>query len=113
MKNFSELLATNFSIYITCLVESENLDQVTVLVNDRQLSSCGQRFCCKIDLLDPIDIKVLHAGAYVKSLKFDGWECRPQYGEETPGLWKFSTNGLAFYQWQHHATGQGWLLNPQ
>lgn len=113
MKTFLDLLATNLSVHVDLLVESADPCLVTICVNDQQLRSNDLQFAFKIAVLTPIDIRVHHTGAYVKSLKFDGWECRPQYGQETPGLWKFNTNGLPFYQWQHHATGQGWLLNPQ
>lgn len=116
MKNFSELLATDYTIDILLTVENVKPCAVKICINGSILfdaySSGDIVISHAIPLLEPVDIEVHHNGAYVKSLKFDSWESRPQYGIENPGLWKFSTQGLVFYQWKHHSTGQGWLLEP-
>jgi hypothetical protein len=117
MKNFLDLLATNFSIEIEMSLVLEQTGTMQAYINGRQIynSNIQQPTHLKTSvlLLSPIDIEVHHNGVYVQSLKFDGWEARPTFGQELPNIWKFSTNNLPFYQWKHHATGQGWLLDPQ
>ena len=116
MKNFLDLLATNYTINILLTVENVRPCNVKICINGLILfnaySDSDIFIEHKIPLLEPVDIEVHHNGAYVKSLTFDSWESRPQHGMENPGLWKFSTQGLVFYRWKHHSTGQGWLLEP-
>lgn len=115
MKNFSELLATEFYIDIELTAEPKTSDAVSVWLNGVCVYSESVTepvtFRTAVPLLAPLEIQV--QGAYVSSLQFDGWESRPEHGQELPSEWQFSTQGLPFYQWQHHATGQGWLLQPQ
>lgn len=114
MKNFLELLATDFSIDIELVAEPRSAELSVWLNGDCIYSQSAVqtvKLKTNVPLLRPLEIRV--RGAYVSSLKFDGWESRPEHGQELPGEWQFSTQGLPFYQWQHHATGQGWLLKPQ
>ena len=115
MKNFSELLATNFSINIDMLVVPRNIGNVEIWINSRQIYNHpmqkATQISYQIPILQPVEIRVLHSGAYVESCCFDGWESRPAHGEELPGCWQFVI-GVPFYQWKHHATAQGWLLEP-
>jgi hypothetical protein len=114
MKTFSDLLATNLGIDIEITIVP-NKGKVEVWINDKQLYNFDMikttTLKYQIPILQPINIQVYHSGAYVKSLKFDDWEARPQYGEERPGIWQLITQ-IPFYQWKHFVTGQGWLLQP-
>jgi hypothetical protein len=116
MKNFLDLLATNFSVNIDVIVAPVTLGSVEVIINNNCIyNDIMQRttdFHYSVPLLEPIEITVFHTGTTVPSLKFDGWESRPIHGQDTMGVWRFTTNGLPFYQWRHHATAQGWLLEP-
>lgn len=118
MKNFSELLATQTETYIDIEISVVlcELQAVLISVNGCSVLNCwsntGTKWKGQVPLTSPIDIAVTHQSAYVDSLLIDGWQARPQWGTENPGLWQFSTQGQPFYQWQHHATGQGWLLIP-
>lgn len=114
MKNFLDLLATNLGIDITMTVVPGN-GNLEVWINGTQIynhtmtKSTVLKY--QIPLLQPLSIRVLHSGAYVQSLTLDGWEARPQHGEELSGCWQLTTN-VPFYQWKHQVTGQGWLLQP-
>jgi hypothetical protein len=116
MKNFSDLLATNFVIRIDLVLDARSSGPVQVVINtdiiydDTMTSLINLHHT--VDLLEPIDITISHRGAYLKSLQFDGWEARPQHAQEIDGVWRFQTS-IPFYQWKHHATSQGWLLTPQ
>ena len=116
MKNFLELLATNLSIGIDLTVVPVVSGTVEVVVNGQCIySDTMQRttdFHYSVPVLEPIEITVFHTGVTVLSLCFDGWESRPVHGQDAMGVWRFITNGLPFYQWRHHATAQGWLLEP-
>jgi hypothetical protein len=115
MKTFLDLLATNFSIDIEMTIVPGLPGVVEVWINGKQIYNHAMQQTTKlkyqIPILQPVEIQVLHSGAYVESLKFDGWESRPEYGQELPGCWQLKTD-VPFYQWKHHATGQGWLLQP-
>jgi hypothetical protein len=116
MKNFSDLLATNFVIRIDLGLDAQSSGPVQVVINtdiiydDVMTGSIDLHHT--VDLLEPIDITIRHQGAYLKSLQFDGWEARPHHAQEINGAWRFQT-AIPFYQWKHHATAQGWLLIPQ
>jgi len=116
MKNFFDLLATSFVIRIDLVLDAKYSNPVQVVVNtdiiynDVMINLINLHHA--VDLLEPIDITIYHQGAYLKSLRFDGWEARPQHAQEIDGIWRFQTS-IPFYQWKHHATAQGWLLNPQ
>jgi hypothetical protein len=116
MKNFLELLATNLSVDIDLVVVPMTLGSTQVVINGNCIYDLDMQhstdFHYSVPLLEPIEITVFHTGATVPSLKFDRWESRPTHGQEATGMWKFTTDGLPFYQWQHHATAQGWLLEP-
>jgi len=116
MKNFLELLATNLSVDIDLTVAPTTAGPTQVVINGKCIYNSDMQhstdFHYFVPLLEPIEITVVHAGATVPSLKFDGWESRPTHGQEATDVWKFTTDGLSFYQWQHHATAQGWLLEP-
>ena len=116
MKNFLELLATNLSIGIDLTVVPVLSGTVEVVVNGQCIyNDIMQRttdFHYSVPVLEPIEITVFHTGVTVLSLCFDGWESRPIHGQNAMGVWRFTTNGLPFYQWRHHATAQGWLLEP-
>ena len=116
MKNFSELLATNFAVDIELTVVPVAPSNVEVVVNGQCIyNGVMQRttdFYYSVPVLEPIEITVFHSGATVLSLCFDGWESRPVHGQNTMGVWRFTTNVLPFYQWRHHATAQGWVLTP-
>lgn len=116
MKNFLELLATNLAVDIDITVEPTVLGSIQVIINDRCIYDNTMHrntdLHYTVPLLEPIEIVVTHSGATVSSLKFDGWESRPVHGQDFTGMWRFTTDGLPFYQWQHHATAQGWLLLP-
>lgn len=117
MKTFLDLLATNFGIDIVMTVRPTQVSPVQVSINGKNIydyeMNRATTFSYTVPLLTPVEIQVLHQGAVVDSLQFDGWEARPEHGSEHEGMWKFTTDGLAFYQWKHHATAQGWLLTPQ
>ncbi len=116
MKNFLELLATNLSVDIDLVVTPTATVPTQVMINGTCIYDSRMKrttdFHYSVPLLEPIEITVRHSGATVPSLKFDGWESRPVHGQEAIGVWRFTTNGLPFYQWQHNATAQGWLLEP-
>jgi hypothetical protein len=116
MKNFSELLATDFQIDITMVVIPKNTTSaVKIVINDQIILDQVIQQAIVLDhsvpLLEPIKVMVFHNNAYVESLKFDGWESRPEYGNEGAGIWSLETH-VPFYQWYHHTTGLGWLLTP-
>ena len=115
MKNFSDLLATNFVICIDLVLDAPGSMPVQVVINTKIIYDDTMANLIKlrheVDLLEPIDITIRHQGAYLKSLQFDGWEARPQHAQEIDGVWQFQTQ-IPFYQWKHHATAQGWLLQP-
>ena len=117
MKNFLDLLATNFSVNIDAIVAPVALGSVEVIINNNCIyNGIMQRntdFHYSVPLLEPIEITVFHAGATVLSLCFDEWDVRPIHGKDLIGVWRFTTDGLPFYQWRHHATSQGWLLTPK
>lgn len=91
-----------------------------------------------IPLLDPIEIEISikdkqyseikETAVLIDLLSIDGFEIVPQWthlaeyhserGLQKPtsylginGSWKLKID-QPFYQWRHHATGQGWLLEP-
>ena len=115
MKNFSELLATNFAIDICLVVVPKSTSAVKVIINDQciydNIMKQATSFRYSVPLLEPIKVLVYRRDAYVESLTFDGWESRPEYGTEDLDAWSLETN-VPFYQWKHWATGQGWLLTP-
>lgn len=115
MKNFLDLLATEFSIGIDLVLEAQSPGPIQVVINSDIIYDDTMAALIKlhheVDLLEPIDITIHHQGAYLKSLQFDGWEARPQHAQEINGVWRFQTS-IPFYQWKHHATAQGWLLQP-
>ena len=116
MKNFLELLATNLSVDIDLVVVPVATVPIQVVINGTCIYNSRMQhstdFHYSVPLLEPIEINVFHSGATVPSLKFDGWESRPVHGQDATGAWRFTTDGLSFYQWQHHSTAQGWLLEP-
>ena len=116
MKNFLELLATNLSVDIDLVVVPTTPGLTEVMINGKciydSIMQHSTDFHYTVPLLEPIEINVFHNGATVPSLKFDGWESRPVHGQDAIGVWKFTTDGLPFYQWWHHANAQGWLLEP-
>ena len=116
MKNFSELLATNLSVDIDLKLAPVAPGPVEVVINGKCIyNGIMQRttdFHYPVPVLEPIEITVFHCGVTVLSLCFDDWESRPVHGQDAMGVWRFTSNGLPFYQWQHHATAQGWLLTP-
>jgi hypothetical protein len=115
MNNYLDLLDTELSINIEMVLESVN-GHAEVAVNDCVIytgSVLGTvNLTYSIPLLDPVRIQVQHSGVYLSSLKIDGWEARPQHAWEVNGVFTLDTK-VAFYQWLHHATAQGWLLTPQ
>ena len=116
MKNFSELLVTNFTTDIVMVVKPKNTTSaVKIAINDQviydNVIQQATLFKHSVPLLAPIKIFVFHDDAYVESLKFDNWESRPEYGTEGTCVWSFETR-MPFYQWHHQATGLGWLLTP-
>jgi hypothetical protein len=116
MSKFFDLQATDFSIKITMTIEPLSAGSVQIWLNQQCIHDSDTNQILEVStnspLLKPIEIIVKHQGSYVSSLKLDDWEARPQHGEEQLGAWKFNTGGMAFYVWKHHATGQGWLLEP-
>lgn len=116
MKNFSELLATNLSVDIDLSLAPVAPGPVELVINGKCIyNGVMQRttdFHYSVPVLEPIEITVFHCGVTVLSLCFDNWESRPVHGQDAMGVWRFTSNGLPFYQWQHHATAQGWLLEP-
>lgn len=116
MKNFLELLATDLSVDIDLVVVPAAAGPAQVVINSKCIYNSRMQhsadFHYSVPLLEPIEITVRHTGASVPSLKFDGWEIRPMHGQDAIGVWQFTTDGLPFYQWRHHATAQGWLLEP-
>ena len=115
MNNYLDLLDTELSIDIEMVLESAN-GHAEVTVNNYVVYSGlvqgAVNITHSIPLLDSVRIEVRHSGVYLSSLKLDGWEARPQHAWEVNGVFVLDTK-VAFYQWQHHATAQGWLLTPQ
>lgn len=115
MNNYLDLLDTELKISIEMVLESAN-GHAEVTVNDCVVytgSVMGTaNITHSIPLLEPVRIQVRHQGVYLASLKLDDWEARPQHAWEVNGVFTLDTK-IAFYQWQHHATAQGWLLKPQ
>jgi len=116
MKNFLELLATNLAVDIDLVVAPVAPGPVELVINGQCIYNGvmqhSTKFHYSVPVLEPIEITVFHSGATVLSLCFDEWESRPIHGQDIMGVWRFTTNGQSFYQWQHHATAQGWLLEP-
>lgn len=116
MNNYFDLLATDYQIDLAITLHLDQPGAVKVFVNDQvitdQVTQGTLSLTASVGLLTPVNLRVEHSGAYVSSLKFDGWETRPQWGQELPGMWQFTTHNQPFYLWQHQATGQGWLLTP-
>lgn len=116
MKTFLDLLATNLAVDIDMAVEPRQPGMVEIVVNGKCIYNNEMKhstsFHYPVPLLTPIEISIFHHGVDVVSLEFDGWQARPQWGQDSMGVWRFSTDQLAFYQWKHHATAQGWLLMP-
>ena len=116
MKNFLELLATNLAVDIDLAVAPWVPGNVEVVVNGQciyhGIMQHNTDFHYAVPVLEPIEITVFHSGATVPSLCFDEWESSPIHGQDAMGVWRFTTAGLPFYQWRHHATAQGWLLEP-
>jgi hypothetical protein len=115
MKNFFELLATNLSIDIDIVLVPKQDSPVEVVINGNCIYNAVMKHPTELHysvlLLDPINISIFHQGVYLESLRFDGWEARPEHAQEVLGIWRFQTT-TPFYQWHHHATAQGWLLTP-
>lgn len=115
MNNYLDLLGTDLSICIEMVLESVN-GHAEATVNNCVVYSGpvtgSVNITHSVPLLDPVHIKVQHDGVYLSSLKLDGWEARPQHAQEVNGEFTLDTK-IAFYQWQHHVTAQGWLLKPQ
>lgn len=115
---------------------------VSVRVNDNVIEylqltgSVEHQF--DIPLLDPIEIEISikdkqyseikETAVLIDSINIDGFEIVPQWthlaeyhserGLQGPtsylginGSWKLTID-RPFYQWRHHITGQGWLLEP-
>ena len=91
-----------------------------------------------LSIVDPIEIEISmtdkeysehqETAVLIESINIDGFEIVPQWthlaeyhserGLQGPtsylginGSWKLTID-RPFYQWRHHATGQGWLLEP-
>jgi hypothetical protein len=115
MNNYLDLLDTELSINIEMVLESVN-GHAEVTVNNSVIYAGAVQgtvnITHSIPLLDPVLIQVQHSGVYLSSLKLDDWEARPQNVWEVNGVFTLDTK-IAFYQWQHAATAQGWLLKPQ
>lgn len=114
MNNYLDLLDTDFKISIEIVLESA-AGYAEVIVNDCVVYSGAvsgtANIAHTVPLLDPIRLEVRHQGVYLASLKLDEWEARPQHAWEVDGVFTLDTK-VAFYQWQHRATAQGWLLTP-
>jgi hypothetical protein len=115
MNNYLDLLDTDLKISIEMVLESAD-GHAEVTVNDCVVyagSVMGtMNITHSIQLLEPVRIAVRHSGVYLTSLKLDGWEARPQHAWEVNSVFTLDTK-VPFYQWQHHAMAQGWLLKPQ
>jgi hypothetical protein len=114
MNNYLDLLGTDFKISIEMVLESA-VGHAEVTVNNSVIYVGAVNGTVSIvhvvPLLEPIKIQVCHRGVYLASLKFDGWEARPQHAWEIDGVFTLDTQ-LPFYQWQHTAAAHGWLLKP-
>ena len=89
MKNFSELLDTDFVIEIQTVVDG-------VIVKNT------------VPLLKPIKLEILGS---LTSIKIDSFDVMPYVWHQN-SIWYFEID-QPFYQWRHTITGQGWLLKPQ
>jgi hypothetical protein len=114
MNNYLDLLDINLKINIEIVLESDS-GHAEVTVNNSMIYNGAVNGTVSIahvvPLLEPIKIQVCHQGVYLASLKFDNWEARPQHAWEIDGVFTLDTQ-LPFYQWQHTAAAQGWLLKP-
>ena len=115
MNNYLDLLDTDLKISIEMVLESAD-GHAEVTVNNCVVyagSVIGtMNITHSIQLLEPVRIAVQHSGVHLTSLKLDGWEARPQHAWEVNSVFTLDTK-VPFYQWQHAATAQGWLLTPQ
>lgn len=115
MNNYLDLLDTDLKINMEIVLESAN-GHAEVIVNNRVIYAGAvigtANIAYAVPLLDPVRLQVRHRGVYLASLKFDDWESRPQHAWETNDVFTLDTQ-VPFYQWQHNATAQGWLLKPQ
>jgi len=115
MNNYLDLLGIDHKINIELVLESA-VGYAEVTVNDCVIYASTVEgtviIAHSVPLLDLVKIQVRHQGVYLASLKFDGWEARPQHAWEVDGVFTIDTQ-QPFYQWQHAATAQGWLLKPQ
>lgn len=115
MNNYLDLLGTELKINLEMVLESIN-GHAEVTVNNCVVYSGSVietvNITHSIPLLEPVRIQVQHNGVYLASLKLDGWEARPQHAWEVNSVFTLDTK-VPFYQWQHHAMAQGWLLKPQ
>lgn len=89
MKNFSELLDTDFAIEIQTVVDG-------VIVKNT------------VPLLKPIKLEIPGS---LTSIKIDSFDVMPYVWHQN-SIWYFEIY-QPFYQWRHTITGQGWLLKPQ
>lgn len=88
MKNFLELTDTD----LTLEVEISNLGEIDKYT---------------LPLLDPIKITISKSASItIDGILIEDWRLKSN-GEQL----LFETN-IPFYQWLHHATAQGWLLEP-
>lgn len=114
MNNYLDLLDTDLKISVEMVLEAVS-GHAEVIVNDCVIYSGSVNgtatIAHSIALLDPVRVQVRHQGVYLASLKLDNWEARPQHAWEVDGVFTLDTK-VAFYQWHHHATAQGWLLTP-
>jgi hypothetical protein len=115
MNNYLDLLDTDLEISIELVLKSTD-GHAQVLINGVVIYNGNVtgtvNLCHTVPVLHPIALEVHHRGVYLDSLKFDGWESRPQYAWEINNVFCLDTK-VPFYQWQHTATAQGWLLTPQ
>jgi len=88
MNTYSELMDTNLTLEVEVDYEGNKINYL-------------------LPLIEPMNIEI----PVGSSLKIDSIEIKDWWITQDQHCWKFITD-KPFYQWLHHITAQGWLLEP-
>lgn len=142
MKNFSDLLATDLHLDLALAAEPIGIPDVEIYINQTLLyqgqllepMTISQQlpllsgFVVVVKLKNKVYSSDSETAVNLTRLSVDNFDLIPQWShlarytndhdftEPTSyvgfnGEWKFEVT-KPFYQWQHEATGQGWLFHP-
>lgn len=113
MNRFLDLLDTDIKLDVVVTVESDQLNNVSITVNNKTVDinlekSTSKRF--QLCILDSIDIFIPRSVSVI-DLDIDGHKIWPRFGwSDQQG--HYVKIDRPFYQWLHTISGQGWLLIP-